>query len=243
MQIPHFPESQHSIVQSLFHHTDQDLLLLFQRYPEAGRYFVTIFCRYNTIVYTLIQHAVRSPVQADYLFAITWRHIYYELSGLELSPLDAVTNPREQPKNSAFNLQAWLINITAVCVNHAKLPPVESIHYTLAEASPPLWCYLEQALSQLSPLHRLTVLMAQTFHWNPTRIAAYLRAEGTVLSEEEVDQVLEQGYQNLYAVLPDDICQIYHVRDHSSQSANQAAQILKPSATTASNNSKHSTAA
>lgn len=226
MQIPHFSESQHPLVQELFHHTDQDLLTLFQRHPDQGRPFVGIFCRYHTIVYTLIQHSVRSPVQADYLFAITWRHIYHELRGLDVPTLIASTTAQGNTKQPTFNLQSWLVNITAVCINHAKLPPVESIHYTLSETSPPLWCYLDQALNRLSPLHRLTVLMTHTFHWSPTRISAYLRAEGTRLSEAEVKDVLVEGYQHLYTVLPDDIQQIYALKGDEGLSLAQDTQPI-----------------
>lgn len=168
------------------------------------------------MIYTLIRHSVRSPVQSDYLFAITWRHIYHELRGLDLASLLSSEPNQDKTKQSTrqprFNLQSWLVNITAVCINHAKLPPVESIHYSLPEASPPLWCYLDQALNRLSPLHRLTVLMAHTFHWSPTRISAYLRAEGTQVSEADVKDVLTQGYQYLYNVLPEDIQQIYALK-------------------------------
>ncbi len=226
MHIPHFPERQHPIIQSLFHHTDQDLLTLFQRHPDEGRYFVSMFCRYHSMVYTLIQHAVRSPVQAEYLFAMTWRHIYHELRGLDLTQFTIADPSKGNGKKSTFSLQTWLINITAVCVNHAKLPPVESIHYTLAEASPPLWCYIDQALTQLLPLHRLTILMAQTFHWSTTRISAYLRAEGTTLAEEEVEQVLSQGYQSLCNALPDDIKQIYGLTDKPEQAFGLAVESV-----------------
>ena len=85
MQIPHFPEANHPLVKSLFHHSDQELLSLFQQYPDYGKYFTVIFCRYSPIVYTLIRHSARSPVQDDYLFALIWRNIYYELGGLNLN--------------------------------------------------------------------------------------------------------------------------------------------------------------
>lgn len=202
MEIPSFPECSHPAIQSLSHHSDQDLLTLFQRHPEAGQYFTAIFCRYSPIVYSLIRHSARSPVQADYLFAITWRHIYYELGGLDLRQFVAGAPGQ-------VTLQSWLINVTAVCINRADLPPVESIHYSLEHVSPPLWCYLEQALERLPPVQRLMVLMAQTFHWSETRIAAYLRAEGEVISPAEVKAQLQAGYRQLEQVLPDDIRQIY----------------------------------
>jgi len=207
VQIPHFPEANHPLVKSLFHHSDDELLTLFQRYPDAGRYFTVIFCRYSPIVYTLIQHSARSPVQADYLFALTWRHIYYELGGLNLTPL--------QPGESALTMQNWLINMTAFCINEIQLPPTEAIHYSLQGTSPPLWCYVEQALDQLPPVLRLMVLMAQTFHWSETRIAAYLQAEGEAIAPSEVANFLQEGYRMLEDKLPTDIRAIYFGEDLS----------------------------
>ncbi len=201
MQIPHFSESNHPIVKSLFHHSDQELLTLFQRHPEQGKYFTAIFCRYSPIVFTLIRHSARSPVQADYLFALTWRHIFYELRGLDLRQQEATLGSN--------SFQSWLINQTAICINQADLPPVESIHYDIQAAPPPLWCYLEQALEQLPPVIRLMVVMAQTFHWSETRIAAYLQAEGEVLSPAQAKTMLHQGYQLLEEGLPEDIREVY----------------------------------
>jgi hypothetical protein len=201
MQIPHFAETNHPLVKSLFHHSDQELLALFQYHPDAGKYFTVIFCRYSPIVYTLIQHSARSPVQAEYLFALTWRHIYYELGGLDLN------NPLSG--QDGLTLQNWLINITAVCINEIQLPPTESIHYSLQATSPPLWCYIEQALDQLPPILRLMVLMAQTFHWSETRIAAYLQAEGEKITPPDVANFLQEGYRMLEDKLPADIRDIY----------------------------------
>ncbi|MEH2081123.1 MAG: sigma-70 family RNA polymerase sigma factor [Nostoc sp.] len=205
MQIPHFPEANHPLVKSLFHHSDHELLTLFQRYPDAGKYFTVIFCRYSPIVYTLIRHSARSPVQADYLFALTWRHIYYELGGLKLTDSES--------GEEALTMQNWLINMTAFCINEIKLPPTEAIHYSLQATSPPLWCYVEQALDQLPPVLRLIVLMAQTFHWSETRIAAYLQAEGEAIAPNEVANFLQEGYRMLEDKLPIDIRTIYFGED------------------------------
>ena len=201
MQIPHFPEANHPLVKSLFHHSDQELLDLFQSHPEAGKYFTAMFCRYSPIVYTLIRHSARSPVQADYLFALTWRHIYYELGGLDLSSAES--------SKETLTLQNWLINITAFCINDLELPPTEAIHYSLQATSPPLWCYIEQALEQMPPVLRLMVLMAQTFHWSETRIAAYLQAEGEAIAPAEVANFLQEGYLMLEDKLPADVRTIY----------------------------------
>ncbi|MBW4512581.1 MAG: sigma-70 family RNA polymerase sigma factor [Scytonematopsis contorta HA4267-MV1] len=199
MQIPNFPESNHPLVRSLFNQSDQELVTLFQRHPDSGKYFTAIFCRYSPIVYTLIRHSARSPVQADYLFALTWRQIYHVLVGLNL----------ETQSNELANLQNWLINQTAFSINQIELPPVESIHYSLKTTSPPLWCYVEQALEQLPPTLRLMVLMSQTFHWSETRIAAYLQAEGEAIAPGEVAIFLQEGYRMLEEKLPTDIRAIY----------------------------------
>lgn len=215
VEIPSFPECKHSVVGALSRHTDHELLTLFQRSPESGQYFLAIFCRYSPIVYTLIQHSARSPVQANYLFAMTWRHIYHELRGVELrkfgiqSDLLKNSSSEDLDPSHPLTLQNWLINITAVCINEAQLPPTESIHYSLDKASPPLWCYLEQALNQLPPTHRLILLLAQTFHWSKPRIAAYLQAEGEPLSIEQLDQRLHESYHLIRACLPEDIQTVY----------------------------------
>ncbi|RCJ17559.1 RNA polymerase subunit sigma-70 [Nostoc sp. ATCC 43529] len=201
MQIPSFPEANHPLVKSLFHHSDDELLTLFQQYPDAGKYFTVIFCRYSPIVYTLIRHSARSPVQADYLFALTWRHIYYELGGLNLT--------RGESNQETLTMQNWLINMTAFCINEIRVPPTEAIHYSLEATSPPLWCYVEQALDQLPPILRLIVLMSQTFHWSDTRIAAYLQAEGEAIAPHEVANFLQEGYRMLEDKLPTDIRAIY----------------------------------
>jgi len=206
VKIPSFPECSHSIVKSLFHYNDQELLTLFQRHPDSGQYFTAIFCRYSPMVYTLIQHSARSPVQAEYLFAQTWRHIYHELGGLNLYAGSLNASEQEKP---SITLQSWLINLTAFYINQATLPQVESIHYNLEQASPPLWCYVDQALDQLSPIQRLMILMAQTFRWSETRIAAYLQAEGENIAPANVREQLQESYQLLESALPEDIREIY----------------------------------
>ncbi|NEP88308.1 MAG: sigma-70 family RNA polymerase sigma factor [Okeania sp. SIO2C2] len=216
-----FPESNHPIVKSLFHHSDQELLTLFQNYPDQGKYFVAIFCRYGMIVQTLIQHSVRSPVQADYLFAQTWQHIFYELRGLDL-------REGADPTQENTTLQNWLINVTAISLNQAEIPPVESIRYSLQVAPPPLWCYVRQVLDQLEALLRLILLMSQTFHWSETRIAAYLQAEGETISSQEIKSLLQQGYHHLDNNLPEDIKAIYF-NDDMKQVSTSINQFLKVS--------------
>ncbi|WP_198016809.1 RNA polymerase sigma factor [Rubidibacter lacunae] len=200
MRIPHFPEAQHPIVRSLATSSDRDLLADFREHPEQGKYFTALFCRYSPLIYALVRHGARSPVQADYLFALTWRHMYHELRGLDPLLVD------DEGENS---LQSWLVRTAGFCVSQIELPPPEDINYDLQAASPPLWCHLELAMDRLPPLERFVVLMAQTFHWNDTRIAAYLQAEEEMLSPAEVRAALQDGYRQLEQALPADIRAIY----------------------------------
>ena len=247
MQIPNFPECDRDLIKPLTYLSDYDLVDNLQKSPSEGKYFTALFCRYSPVVYSLIRHSARSPVQADYLFALTWRLILNELGGIDLSNLRAerqagsepsIEHPNERIENeqaedalepspsrsAAFSLQGWLINLTAAHINQAKLPDVESIHYSLADASPPLWCYTERALEGLSPLHRLIILMAQTFAWSNTRISAYLQAEGDRLSPREVEAELKLAYQALERAIPEDIRAIY--ADHMGGTASDNASEL-----------------
>lgn len=202
VQIPRFPEANHPLIQPLAQRSDQDLLTLFQRYPDQGRYFAALLCRYTPMVYTLIWHSTRSAVQADYLFALTWRHLFYEMGGLDVGEMS-------QAGGGKTTLQNWLINTTAQCINRINLPPVEEIQYSIQAAPPPLWCYVEQALEMLPPRQRLITIMAQTYHWSETRIAAYLQAEGESFSPSEIRSALQEAYQHLETALPADLRAIY----------------------------------
>ncbi len=205
VQIPTFPEAQHPIVKSLFHHSDRELLTLYQRYPQEGKYFTALFCRYSAIVYTLVHHSVTSPVRADYLFVLIWQRIFHEMRSLDLNP----SADANEDETGEVTLQNWLIQLTALSIDQAQLPEVEAIQYSLDSAPPPLWCYLQQALDLLDPLLRLMVVMSQTFKWSETRIAAYLQAEGERLTPADVARQLPSGYRELETNLPEDIRAIY----------------------------------
>lgn len=230
--IPTFPECDHLIIQRLTHSSDQELIRLLQQHSEKGQYFTAIFCRYNHLVYSLINSFVHwhspvarnqpgnrrsSPVQAEYLFAKTWQYIFHHLrqhnlqaGSISVPVLNADMQLNGGPEAQIESaLQNWILTTAAAYVNQTELLPVEAIHYSLSAASPPLWCYLEAALDRLPATLRLMVIMAQTFHWSETRIAAYLQAEGEAITATEVQARLEEGYQLLETLLPEDIRELY----------------------------------
>jgi hypothetical protein len=196
--IPTFPEAKHEILRSLEIYSDRELVSLHQLHPEQGKFFTALFCRYSSIVHSVVQHAVESQVQADYLFAIAWRQIFGELSKVKLS-----ADPE------ATNWQNWLMDITGNTIDRLEIPAPDRIRYALTDAPPPLRCYLERGLDSIPPLSRLIVVMTQSLKWNEQRISAYLQGEGQKIPATSIPNYLAEGYQQLEAAIPQDIQDIY----------------------------------
>jgi hypothetical protein len=200
MKLPEFSEANHPLVRAYLEQSDLDLTQGFQAHPEQGRYFVAIFCRYGVLTYALLRNKAKVSMQVDYLFAQMWRNIFYELRHLHIDPSSTPDD---------FSLQTWVVNKMALCINQDQVPAIETIQYSLAAASPPLWCYLQMALEDLPPLSRLLLTLSQVFHWQETRIAAVLQAEGEEIDIEQIQPKLHYAYQCLQEALPEDIRAIY----------------------------------
>jgi hypothetical protein len=198
LSIPTFAEANHEILQSLANHTDRELVSLHQLHPEQGKFFTALFCRYGAIVHSIVQQAVESQLQADYLFAIAWRQIFAELGRVQLA-----TDPE------ATNWQNWLMDITGGTIDRVEVPAPAQIRSTLTAAPPPLRCYLERGLDAIPPLSRLIVVMTQSLKWNEQRISAYLQGEGQKIPTADIPTYLATGYQQLEATVPTDIRDIY----------------------------------
>jgi hypothetical protein len=198
LSIPSFPEADRELIKSLAVYSDRELVSLHQLHPEQGKFFTALFCRYAAIVHSVVQQAVESQVQADYLFAMAWRQIFEELDRVKLS-----ANPE------ATNWQNWTIDITGSTIDRIEVPPADRIRYNLAAAPIPLKCYLERALDRLPPLSRLIVVMTQNLKWNEQRICAYLQGEGQRIPVAEIPTYLASGYRQLEAAIPDDIGDLY----------------------------------
>jgi hypothetical protein len=216
LSIPNFPESDHEILRSLVDYSDQELVRRHQLHPDQGKFFAALFYRYSAVVYSVVQHAVEFQLQADYLFALSWRQIFTELRQVKLP-----TDP------AATNWQNWLIDITGSMIDRVNVPPPAQIRYGLDMAPPPLWCYLDRGLDQLPPRSRLIVVMTQNFKWNEQRIAAYLQGEGDIVPVAKIPGYLSQGYQQLEAELPQDIRDIYLVPELGSLEEQVTAEILE----------------
>jgi hypothetical protein len=198
LSIPTFAEANHEILQSLANYSDRELVSLHQLHPEQGKFFTALFYRYGALVHSVVQQAVESQHQADYLFAIAWRQIFAELERVQLAA-DA----------EATNWQNWLMDITGSTIDRVEVPPTAQIRSTLTEAPPPLRCYLERGLDAIPPLSRLIVVMTESLKWNEQRISAYLQGEGQKIPTAEISTYLAAGYHQLEAAVPIDIRDIY----------------------------------
>jgi hypothetical protein len=202
MGVPEFLEAQHPLVQALSSQSDRELVYGFQQQRDQGKYFVAIFCRYAGLSYVLIRNMARAALQTDYLFARVWRNIFFELTYLDPGEPEALSVDN-------FSLQTWIFNKAALCVNQEEAPAIESIQYALDIASPPLWCYLQLSLDHLPPLHRLVMVLSQTFHWSDPRIVGFLESEGETINQALLNNLRSEAYQQLHERLPEDIQRIY----------------------------------
>lgn len=205
MKLPIFAEAEHPLVLEQMGLTDQELVAALQQYPDQGKYFTTLFCRYGSLSYSLLRNVARSALQVDYVFAQLWRNIFYELRHLSWEdPAQNLTGK---------SLQPWIVNKIALCVNADEIPAIETIQYSLDAASPPLWCYLQTALEELPPLSRLVLVLSQTCQWQHARIAGVLQAEGEDISATDIPGKLAEAYQALQLALPEDVQAIYGALD------------------------------
>ena len=220
MKIPQFPECRHSLIEAIADCSDRDLLMQFQQDPLAGRYFVALFCRYGPLVYSLVQHAAANSEEAGYRFAQVWKQIYADLPQLDLDVEDDQqadhTTGIAELATPPITLQNWIVNSATRYLNSftesedgAEQSPAQAGRYALAYAPPPLWCYLDQAIAQLPPLHRLVVILHRTFGWPLEEVADYLNAKGADIAPDAVAALLEEGFYQLDTELPQDIREIY----------------------------------
>jgi hypothetical protein len=203
LSFPMMTERQHPLIQPLLEWSDEALIHGFQDERDRGCYFIALYCRYAPLVYSVLQHHGKSPVQVDYLFAKMWHTLFFSLDLVEFTPTGIRVGDEE-----AASLRNWIVNRTATLIQE-DLPGIEYITYTLKDAPPPLWCYLEASLAYLPALTRLVLVTTQTFHWSLERVRAYLEVQGETVSLAELQQHLEQGLDMLGDRLPSDVREIY----------------------------------
>jgi hypothetical protein len=195
--IPTFAEAHHESILALQAYSDAELMQSHRQEPEQAKFFVAFFCRYASIVYSIIQHISSDPIQVDYAFALAWQHIFDQLQLLEDQQI------------SANNWQQWVVNVAGELIGQETLPPAADISYRLAEVSPPLRCYTIRSLELVQPLLRLIFIMGKQWQWPAHQIVAALQAEGEDLAEMDVPLYLAEAQKAFEKTLPLDLLKIY----------------------------------
>ncbi len=196
MQIPNFAEAHHKSILALGQYTDAELIQNHIQEPEKAQYFIAFFCRYSSIVYSIIQHVAGDQIQIDYIFALAWQRVFDRLQTLD---------DRQIPK---IVWQQWVVNVAGELIGPQELPESNEITYRLSEVSPPLRCYTNRSLELIQPLLRLVFIMGNQ-QWSAKQISAALQAEGEDLPEMDVPLYLAEAQKSFEKTLPLDLLEIY----------------------------------
>lgn len=196
MQIPTFAEAHHESILALGQYTDAELIQNHIQEPEKAQYFIAFFCRYSSIVYSIIQHVAGDQIQIEYVFALAWQRVFDRLQELD---------DRKIPK---IVWQQWVVNVAGELVGPQKLPASDELTYRLSKVSPPLRCYTNRSLELIQPLLRLVFIMGNR-QWSAKQIAAALKAEGEDLAEMDVPLYLAEAQKSFEKTLPLDLLEIY----------------------------------
>jgi hypothetical protein len=196
VQIPTFAEAHHESILALGQYTDAELIQNHIQEPEKAQYFIAFFCRYSSIVYSIIQHVAGDQVQIDYVFSLAWQRVFDRLQEID---------DRQIPK---IIWQQWVVNVAGELVGPQKIPASDEISYRLSEVSPPLRCYTHRSLELIQPLLRLVFIMGNQ-QWSAKQISAALQAEGEDLAEMDVPLYLAEAQKSFEKTLPIDLLEIY----------------------------------
>jgi hypothetical protein len=197
VQIPTFAEAHHESILALEHYTDAELIQSHIQEPEKAQFFIAFFCRYSSIVYSIIQHVAGDQLQIDYVFALAWQRVFDRLQELDDRQIDKIV------------WQQWVVMVAGELVGPQKLPPSNEITYRLAVTSPPLRCYTTRSLELIQPLLRLVFIMGNQWHWSAAQISTALQAEGEDLAEMDVPLYLAEAQKSFEKTLPLDLLEIY----------------------------------
>jgi hypothetical protein len=200
VSIPIFSEANHPLIRSLNARDERELAVLARENPARGKFLAAFFCRYGAITYSLAQHVAPHDLQRDYCFATAWQKMFAKLITMEAAEL---------PIADADIWQSWTIDNIAGFFRSITIPPVGAIRYRLAQASPPLWYYLDLALEQIEPLDRLTIVLDREYGGDPTTISQQLQREAVEIPPADIPAKIATAYESLTQAIPADIRTIY----------------------------------
>ncbi len=215
VQIPHFLEADHELIRSLKSVSDAELIQGCRQELGQAKFFTAFFCRYSAVIYSIVQHASKSSIQVDYIFARAWQNIFDQIQQLDYDKLNTIV------------WQNWVVDVAGEFFDRYQVPPVEKIHYRLAAVPPPLFCYVERSLNLMPPLSRLVFMMANQWHWSLSRIASHLKAEGEQIEDWDLPRYLSDSQKAFEQTLPIDLQEIYGAPTAPDFDINTAGEIVE----------------
>ncbi len=192
------------MVRSLDSLSDRELVQMLQLHPESGRYSVALYCRYRALLKELVRRFCPQPAERAHYLNRLWQQFYQTW-------LDADDTAPQWER-----LDVWITTQLPQVFPQLpapKLPgsiePDSRLARGSAAVSPPLWCYLQQAIASLPGDLRFILVFAEVFQWQPEQISAQLAAEGYALSLEQVQQAISRSRERLLQLLPSDILSLF----------------------------------
>ncbi|NJK64891.1 MAG: hypothetical protein HC921_21285 [Synechococcaceae cyanobacterium SM2_3_1] len=198
-----WPECRSSLVRGLSIYSDHELVTHLQNHPEQGRYFIALFCRFERQLDAQLRTYPLQLTESQRHWI--WQQLFLELSQLRLSHPEGLTLP------------TWFAQQVDRLMSVVEVAPKEQSdqesfserEQALAEISPVLGCYIQQALAKLPPDQRFVLVLHDTFRWSEHQILTQLRQEGFPLSSAATLNLIQEARQTLFRELPGDIRALY----------------------------------
>lgn len=198
-----WPECRSSLVRGLSIYSDYELVTHLQNDPDQGRYFIALFCRFERQVDTQLRTYPLQPTASQRHWI--WQQLFLGLSQLHISNPEALT------------LSTWFAQqvdrLMGAVEESAKEQSEQALfserEQALAEISPVLRCYVQQALAKLPSDKRFVLVLHDTFRWSKHQILTQLRQEGVPLSAQAMLELIQEARQALFRELPGDIRALY----------------------------------
>ncbi|WP_287128710.1 SPOR domain-containing protein [Candidatus Cyanaurora vandensis] len=165
--------------------TDEELVELARTHPEEGRYLLCLYCRYQSLVESLVASSQQAPVMA----ATVWVQVRSKLTTLNIQERKFLS---------------WLTVLSADTLTQV-LRGNQKLLTSASTANPVTLAYVDQALQQLSPPERFMVIFHDVYQWPLAQIRSWLTEQQWTVPASQLTLYLQQAHQRLLANLPPDL--------------------------------------
>ncbi|WP_218081528.1 SPOR domain-containing protein [Anthocerotibacter panamensis] len=179
------PACQSGLVLQLREFTDEELIGFALANPQEGRYLLCLYCRYRSLVESIVTSSQQSQVMAG----TVWVQVRRRLDRL---------NVQEN------KFLSWLTALSADTLTQV-LRGNQKLLTTVSAANPVVLAYIDQALQQLSPPQRFVVILHDAYQWSLAQIKSWMADQQWNLPVNQIASSLQQARQVLIATLPLDL--------------------------------------